>query len=285
MIRTKTTKNFKAVCALQANHRWCVTGTPIQNRLTDLASLLHFLRVSPFDDSKYFETEISQPWKTQVDEKALLRLKSLVKLLALRRSRAVVELPARKDEVHFLTFDTGERAAYEKAKISTLSSIEAAMGEPSNRGSVYFNALQRINELRMICSQGFQFIHTPRRKLRGSRKRWRKGTDVEAAEQLELLMSTADQACIRCGTDLEESSAVAQLRPLIDWGQESSGELRRTCQECLELESSVSSSDTATSASDCASEIALADPSTFYIPSKIKALASHLQRNSDGEKR
>ncbi|CAJ0931630.1 unnamed protein product, partial [Ranitomeya imitator] len=48
-----------AVCKLRAGGRWAVTGTPIQNNLLDLYSLLRFLRCSPFDEFKL--------WKSQVD--------------------------------------------------------------------------------------------------------------------------------------------------------------------------------------------------------------------------
>lgn len=63
MIRSKHTASAKSIFALEAEHRWCITGTPIQNRLGDLCSLLRFLRVHPYDDPRVFEAEISQPWK------------------------------------------------------------------------------------------------------------------------------------------------------------------------------------------------------------------------------
>jgi SNF2 family DNA or RNA helicase len=49
-IKNKDTKQAQATYALKSENRWCLTGTPIQNKLEDLFSLLHFLKFAPFDD-------------------------------------------------------------------------------------------------------------------------------------------------------------------------------------------------------------------------------------------
>ncbi|XP_040278712.1 transcription termination factor 2 [Bufo bufo] len=105
-----------AVCKLRAGARWAVTGTPIQNNLLDLYSLLRFLRCSPFDEFKL--------WKSQVDNgsrKGGERLTILTKSLLLRRTkdqldhtgRPLVDLPQRTSELHQLTLSPQEQAVYD----------------------------------------------------------------------------------------------------------------------------------------------------------------------------
>ena len=153
-IRTKHGLNSKTICSLRSNHRWCITGTPIQNRLCDLYSLFRFLKVHPFDDAKVFENEISQPWKNEVDKTALEKLQALVRMIAIRRPRAVISLPSRTEEMRFVQFDARELAAYEKARSGTLQVIETALSEMTASGKGYINAFQRINDLRFVCNHG-----------------------------------------------------------------------------------------------------------------------------------
>ncbi|NXX45214.1 TTF2 factor, partial [Tricholaema leucomelas] len=104
-----------AVCKLRASARWAVTGTPIQNDLLDMYSLLRFLRCSPFDEYKV--------WKYQVDnntKKGGERLSLLTKSLLLRRTKdqldssgkRLVPLPQRSTQLHQLKLSAEEQSVY-----------------------------------------------------------------------------------------------------------------------------------------------------------------------------
>ncbi|XP_036991011.2 transcription termination factor 2 [Artibeus jamaicensis] len=104
-----------AVCKLQARARWAVTGTPIQNNLLDMYSLLKFLRCSPFDDFNL--------WKSQVDngsKKGGERLSILTRSLLLRRTKdqldsagkPLVMLPQRVFQLHHLKLSEDEETVY-----------------------------------------------------------------------------------------------------------------------------------------------------------------------------
>lgn len=51
-IKSRTTSTTKAACALKAEHKWALTGTPLQNRVGDLYSLLRFMKYAPY--ARYF---------------------------------------------------------------------------------------------------------------------------------------------------------------------------------------------------------------------------------------
>lgn len=59
-IKTRITMTAKACFALNAQYRWCLTGTPLQNRIGEFFSLIRFLNVRPF--ASYCKSISIQPF-------------------------------------------------------------------------------------------------------------------------------------------------------------------------------------------------------------------------------
>ncbi|CAG0888256.1 unnamed protein product, partial [Darwinula stevensoni] len=116
-VRNPKSQTSQAVCKLRAMHRWAVTGTPVQNRETDLFSLLRFLRCSPFDEHHV--------WKIWVENKSaqgMKRLNLLTKSLLLRRTKdqvnpktgaPLVVLPEKKSFCHRMKLQPEEKVIYD----------------------------------------------------------------------------------------------------------------------------------------------------------------------------
>ena len=154
IIREPSKSFAKSICALQADRRWAVTGTPIQNRLADLFSLFKFLRCSPFDDQKVFNTQVAQNWKKRSDPDSVAKLKTLVNCLALRRPKTTIELLPRRDETVPLDFSKEEKEDYQRLKNHTLHNLENVREESG--GTQFLNTLEWVNELRLMCIHGIR---------------------------------------------------------------------------------------------------------------------------------
>ncbi|XP_031468980.1 transcription termination factor 2 isoform X2 [Phasianus colchicus] len=128
-----------AVCKLRATARWAVTGTPIQNNLLDMYSLLRFLRCSPFDEYKV--------WKYQVDnntKKGGDRLSLLTRSLLLRRTKdqldstgkPLVSLPQRSMQLHQLKLSAEEQSVYNVLFARSRSTLQSYLKrqEQKNEG-------------------------------------------------------------------------------------------------------------------------------------------------------
>lgn len=152
IIREPTKSFAMSVYDLKASRRWCVTGTPIQNRLSDLFSLLKFLKCSPFDDVGVFRAHISRDGRTLLDSNSIPKLKALVSRLSLRRPKDTVKLPPRRDTTTTLEFTDQELQLYETVRHSAKRRI--SMAANNKDPSAFLNALHRVNELRLICNHG-----------------------------------------------------------------------------------------------------------------------------------
>ncbi|XP_060053525.1 helicase-like transcription factor isoform X2 [Erinaceus europaeus] len=155
-IRNPNAQQTKAVLDLEAEKRWVLTGTPIQNSLKDLWSLLSFLKLKPFIDREWWHRTIQRP-VTMGDEGGLRRLQSLIKNITLRRTKTskikgkpVLELPDRKVFIQHITLSEEERKIYQSVK----NEGRATIGRYFNEGTVlahYADVLGLLLRLRQIC--------------------------------------------------------------------------------------------------------------------------------------
>lgn len=89
-IKNRNTKAAKACCALRSEYRWCLTGTPMQNNLDELQSLIHFLRIAPYDNLAEWRAQIDAPMKQGKGHIAIQRLHSILRCFMKRRTKEVL---------------------------------------------------------------------------------------------------------------------------------------------------------------------------------------------------
>jgi len=81
-----------ACCALSAKFRWCLTGTPYQNTADDVYSLVKFLQIPPFAEWDYWKERISSPAKNERMSLALMRLRTLLRAIMIRRTKDTLKV-------------------------------------------------------------------------------------------------------------------------------------------------------------------------------------------------
>ncbi|KAJ8247194.1 hypothetical protein GJAV_G00259820 [Gymnothorax javanicus] len=151
-IKNPKVQTSLAVCELRAGARWAVTGTPIQNNLLDMYSLLKFLKCSPFDEYKL--------WKAQVDngsKRGGERLNILTRALLLRRTKdqldsagkPLVSLPDRSTEIHRVRLSEEEQSVYDVVFAQSRSTLQSYLkrheGSASNaKGENSVNPFEKV---------------------------------------------------------------------------------------------------------------------------------------------
>ncbi|OAP64020.1 hypothetical protein AYL99_03247 [Fonsecaea erecta] len=156
-IREQKALQSQACYSLEAQRRWCLTGTPIQNRLDDLGSLTRFLRMYPYDTAGRFNQYIRGP--AQAGDPAFLKaLRVFVDSFTLRRLRDRIDLPERKDYVDKLVFSDAERRLYDFFKSIAHVQIEELTRAREKNSGVQHHVLRGIMTLRLICAHGRELL-------------------------------------------------------------------------------------------------------------------------------
>lgn len=156
VIRNRSTNRFRAIHALKARFRWCLTGTPIFNRIQDLGSLMGFLGVHPFESSSTFNSRIANP-VMKGSPNSLETLRKLVHATSLRRTKDSIHeelsLPGRKVVEEEVRLTGDEQRDYDVLKASYASILHEDDGTSISCRSTA-SIMQTIARLRQFCDHG-----------------------------------------------------------------------------------------------------------------------------------
>ncbi|KAL3715678.1 hypothetical protein ACJRO7_007418 [Eucalyptus globulus] len=149
LIKNVNALQSQAVTELKAKRRWVVTGTPIQNGLFDLFSLMSFLRFEPFSIKSYWQSLIQRPL-SQGNQTGLSRLQVLMATISLRRTKdkGLIGLPQKTIETHLVKLSDKERELYDQMKRKSKSSVQECINDGSLMRNYTTTVLLR---LRQIC--------------------------------------------------------------------------------------------------------------------------------------
>ncbi|KAH6607456.1 hypothetical protein Trco_003769 [Trichoderma cornu-damae] len=211
MIREQATMQFKAIVRLQAQRRWAVTGTPVQNRLDDFAALLSFLRLEPFHHRAKFLRHIVEPFKA-CNPDIVPKLRILVDTITLRRLKDKIDLPPREDLIVKLDFSPEERGIYDLFARNAQDRVKVLAGNPTLGGSTYIHILKAILRLRLLCAHGKDLLsEEDLAALRGMSAEMAIDIDEDdenadgtllshqkAHEMFTLMQDTNNDTCIEC---------------------------------------------------------------------------------------
>ena len=173
-IKNRNAKMTKACYEVRSHYRWCLTGTPMQNNLDELQSLIKFLRIQPYCDLPAWKDAITGPMKNGRGNLAMRRLQIFLKAFMKRRTKDVLkkdgaltfggkstkdedgkekkpgfQIVARNIETVVGEFTAKERSFYDRLNDRAESRLREMMtGEKKD----YIGALVLLLRLRQACN-------------------------------------------------------------------------------------------------------------------------------------
>ncbi|KAJ7594372.1 SNF2 family DNA-dependent ATPase [Mycena floridula] len=218
-IKNRATIGAIACCELKGKYRWCLTGTPMQNDVTELYSLIKFLRIKPYCVWEKFKEQVAQPVKTgKGANRAMKRLQVVLKSIMLRRrkdqmlnGKVLIELPKRTVEVISCTFSPSEQAFYDSLELKMNEALAKIMkAADGNAGKAYISVLLLLLRLRQACNHPVLVSKDYKQDAEAvepkSAKKDQTG-DIDADDLAAVMgqLSMAVRKCQVCTTDLPAS--------------------------------------------------------------------------------
>lgn len=151
-IKNPESQTARAAFQLQGDFRVALSGTPVENRLEELWSLVHFVNPGLLGGRADFQERYAQPISAG-NAAATARLRTKVRPFVLRRMKREVlpELPARTDAVIHVELDPIERGVYDAVRAATQRDLLERLGQ----GGGVLVALEALLRLRQAaCHSG-----------------------------------------------------------------------------------------------------------------------------------
>ncbi len=153
-IKNPASKVAQAVCRLDARHRLCLSGTPVENHLGELWSLMRFLMPGFLGGQEDFNRRFRNPIERDGDEDRRAALKARVASLILRRTKDQVakELPPKTILVHPVELNTAQKDLYETVRATMDKRVRQSIAIKGLEGSRML-FLEALLKLRQICCE------------------------------------------------------------------------------------------------------------------------------------
>jgi SNF2 family DNA or RNA helicase len=150
-IKNSESKQSQAVRQLETRFRIALTGTPVENRLSELWSILDFLNPGYLGPRNFFQRRFAIPIERYGDTASLQTLRSLVQPFILRRLKTdrtiIQDLPDKQEMTVFCGLSAEQAALYQQAVDQSLLDIESAEGI-QRHGMI----LALLVKLKQICN-------------------------------------------------------------------------------------------------------------------------------------
>jgi SNF2 family DNA or RNA helicase len=201
-IKNHATKSARAVRALPAAARIALTGTPVENRLSELWSILDFTNPGLLGPAEKFRERYAVPIERHGSPEATQALKRLTQPFVLRRLKTdktiISDLPDKQEMKVFCNLTSEQASLYQATVTDMLSRIEEAEDDISRRGLV----LATMAKLKQVCNHPAHLLGD------GSRLPGRSGKLARLEEICDEIVAEGDKAL--CFTQYAEFGRMLQ---------------------------------------------------------------------------
>jgi len=151
-IKNPSSKVTKAACLLNARHRLCMSGTPLQNNTFDIFAQMHFLNPGMLGTMEFFRQEFAIPIDKFGEQDRKEHLRKILYPFILRRTKEQVakDLPEKQEMILWCEMEDEQRKIYDAYRNDFRDKILGTIQEQGIQRS-QLTILQGLMKLRQIC--------------------------------------------------------------------------------------------------------------------------------------
>jgi len=162
-IKNQDTAQSKAVKSIPADIRIAMSGTPVENRLTEFWSIMDYANKGYLGTVKAFKEDYANPIQVFNDEQIVAKFRKITAPFMLRRMKTdktiISDLPDKIEQNQFALLTKQQAALYEKTMLAAMEKIEGVSGnDPQTLFKRQGLVLQMILALKQICNHPTQFL-------------------------------------------------------------------------------------------------------------------------------
>ncbi len=188
-IKNGAARTTQSIRAIPAERRIAMTGTPVENRLSELWSIIHFLNPGMLGSEKAFRCRFALPIERDGDDEAAARLRRITGPFVLRRLKTdrsiIADLPDKLEMKEFCNLTREQATLYQAVVDDMLARIDETEGI-ERRGLV----LATMMKLKQVCNHPAQFLAD------GSSIAGRSGKVARLVEVLEEAVAEGDRSLV-----------------------------------------------------------------------------------------
>jgi SNF2 family DNA or RNA helicase len=195
-IKNPSAKQTQAARKLKSTFRLAMTGTPLENRLTELWSIMQFLNPGYLSSLEKFRREFAIPIERFGDHEATTLLRQMVSPFILRRlktdPRVIQDLPDKLETKEMVYLSEEQASLYEAVVKDSLHRVAESDGL-ERRGLV----LAMLTRLKQVCNHPAQYLkQSIEREISGDHVNGRSGKLTRLSEMLDEVISAGDRALV-----------------------------------------------------------------------------------------
>lgn len=188
-VKNAETKQAKASHQLDGDYRFALTGTPVENNVGDLWSIMHFLNPGYLGSQESFRSFFFKPIQAEKNVEALENLKRLTKPFILRRLKTdrsiITDLPDKIETNSYCSLTSEQISLYESVVQNANNLLQTVEGI-ERKGVI----LSTLGKLKQICNHPLNFLKD-RSEIKG-----RSGKLQRLEELLEEMDASRDRSLI-----------------------------------------------------------------------------------------